>query len=481
MNALVDALTQRLQADPYRVDLLIERLLQRAVLEDNEAARQDLAAIQRLGVARTFGSSLARVVEGDLRVAQEADAWLIFDPGLEPTLVEWTVHFLKGARAAADQFFGPIERCVVVELSGTLGGFHHTSNEVRGVGYIKLSPRTSLVEHQAIIAHELGHVYLMSGNRFLDEGIAVFFQAQIGGGRVFVGTEFDIAAVLEESRREIPSLRALLAHDGRTDLHFERLVPDPQRKAMLYAAAYGLADHLLSRLSMPRLQSFFAEVRACHSSAAHPAMVSRTLEVGIEALDFELFRCAVEAEPASEDEPIALRTLIWSPVSDAELQHAADRMRRSLIQVAESVDSRSALARILIRRVLDPRCTGTAVDFAEARSLIHDLVRGACLTDRDRLLLEAWIAIAQTQTAASLAARIVSWEKALEALRIALLRFPDDPEVLCASATLHLRGPEQYGASRAFARTCLESVRRIQGWSSLADTIERSHGLATIQ
>jgi hypothetical protein len=98
--------------------------------------------------------------------------------------------------------------------------------------------------------------------------------------------------------------------------------------------------------------------------------------------------------------------------------------------------------------------------------------------ERERLLLEGWVSIVQTHIAPSVAVRIVSWERAVDIFRKALMRFPDDGEVLCAAATLHLRGPEEYGADRGFAHTCLERARQIAGWSEFADTLVRSHANA---
>jgi hypothetical protein len=131
--------------------------------------------------------------------------------------------------------------------------------------------------------------------------------------------------------------------------------------------------------------------------------------------------------------------------------------------------------------VLQTHAEACAADFAEARSLVHDLSVDSATSEKERALLDGWLAIAQTHAATSMAPRIVSWEKALDTFRHALARFPEDPEVLCASAVLHLRGPEQYGANRVLARTCLENLKRVPSWASLATAIERAHGLVTAQ
>ena len=62
--------------------------------------------------------------------------------------------------------------------------------------------------------------------------------------------------------------------------------------------------------------------------------------------------------------------------------------------------------------------------------------------------------------------RNVPFDRALE-------KFPDDPEVLSATAALHLRGPEDYGANRALARQCLEKLSAIEGWLMVSKALAR--------
>jgi hypothetical protein len=486
MSTSVETLTRRLTVDPYRLDLLIERLLTCVARDDMESAHRDLAAIQRLGVARTFGPSLARLVAGELRVAAEPDHFLIFDPEVDAAQLGWTVHLLRDARSAADRFFGRLDRCLLIELSPQLSGFHHACSEVPGIAYIKLSPRASLTEHEAIIAHELAHVYLASGNRFVDEGIAVFFQARSHQGRFFIGAEFETVQVLKEAQGEVLPLRAMLAHDARADMYFDRLSPHPRRRQLVYAAAHAFVSYLLSTMGMPGLKALCASLRSSPACAAHPALIAKMLDIGIETLDQELFRPrdleqSTLASRALPEANLSPASIMWSAMAPHELDVLVQRTREVLAQEASSIAAKAILARALVRRVLEQTAELCAADFAESRSLIYDLSIDFNFPDRDRMLLEGWLAIAQTHAATSVPMRIVSWEKALDTFRRGLARFPDDPEILCASAILHLRGPEEHGANRALALSCLSAVRRFEGWAALADSIEQAHGVTHAQ
>jgi len=264
------------------------------------------------------------------------------------------------------------------------------------------------------------------------------------------------------------------------DSSFERLVPYSKDKYFVYAAGYVLTAHLLSRLGIGGLKAFCATLRTSPSPAAHPALVEKILSVGVEALDRALYRS--HSQPKASYLGLVGGTapaakILWSDFAPNELVALISVLREALARDASSVGAKAVLARALIRRMLDMREGRCAAEFAEARSLVHDLSVDFHFPEKDRLLLEGWLAIAQTHAATSTPVRIVSWEKALGTFRRALARYADDPEVLCGSAIRHLRGPEQHGANRALARTCLESVRRIEGWSALADAIERAHDI----
>jgi hypothetical protein len=474
----VEHLSHRLRVDPYRADLLVERLLIRATNRDLDGAKSDLVALQQLGAIHLFTPTLARVASGELRVMEDAKVFLVFDPNVEAAWVGWTAQFLRDARAAADRFFGSLERVLLVELSAHRSAFQCALNEIPGVAYFKLAPRASLVEHEAIISHELAHVYLASGNRFLDEGIASFFQAQAHRGRILVESELVSASSIDETQEELLPLRALLGYEARMDASFERLVLYSKDKYLVYAAGYVLTAHLLNRLGMAGLKALCATLRTCPSPAAHPALVERVLSIGVEALDRTLYRKSSPPKASyiglvGGTAPSA--KILWTDFAPNELVALLTVLRDTLARDACSVGAKAVLARALIRRMLDMRAGRCAAEFAEARSLVHDLSVDFHFPEKDRLLLEGWLAIAQTHAAISTPVRIVSWEKALGIFRRALSRYGEDPEVLCASAILHLRGPVEHGANRALARTCLESVRKIEGWSALADAIERAH------
>ena len=474
----VENLTHRLDVDPYRADLLIERLLIRATHRDLQGAKADLTALQQLGAIHLFTTTLARLVSGELRVMEDAKVFLVFDPNVEAAWVGWTAQFLRDARAAGDRFFGSLDRVLLVELSTHRSAYQCALNEIPGVAYIKLAPRASLVEHEAIISHELAHVYLASGNRFLDEGIAAYFQAQTHRGRILVESELVSASALDETRGEVLPLRALLGYEARMDHSFERLVLYSKDKYLVYAAGYVLTAHLLNRLGIAGLKALCATLRTCPSPAAHPALVEKVLSTGVEALDRALFRKHALSKASfiglvGGTAPAA--KILWSELAPNELLALLKVLRETLARDSSSIGAKAVLARALIRRTLDMRAGRCAAEFAEARSLVHDLSVDFHFPEKERLLLEGWLAIAQTHAAISTPVRIISWEKALGTFRRALSRFGDDPEVLCASAILHLRGPEEHGANRALARSCLDTVRKIEGWAALADAIERAH------
>ena len=477
LQTAVERLTRELRADPYRPDCLVERLLLYALLGNLAGLQSDLAILKRFGIARSLLPMMVRLESGAAHIMMEQGIYLVVDASAEPETVQAFSRRLHEVQQEAERFFGPLAERVVVELSSGPAGLYHASREVPGVGYLRLSPRNAAEDVSPVLAHELAHLYLSCGNRFLDEGVAILFQAHCHGDPVLPGLDFDT----ESDHRILPdqplSLRALLAYDGRNDVFFDRLTPDARHKRVVYGSGLAFARHLLSRLQMDGVKALFARLRAASSSAAHPSLVAEALGESIEAVDRRLFQRS-ELPPTGFSVSahgciLPSTTVIWAELSPDDLNGLIERLRCPTEDENLRGAVQACLARALVRRLLEEQSELPRADLSELRSLVYEARTSACLPDRERTLLEGWLAIAELRFAPSVPARIVSWEKALSVFRHALERFPDDPEVLCATAALHLRGPVDYGANRALARECLSKVTALDGWTLVASSLAR--------
>lgn len=477
-SAQIEALSNALRADPYRPDLLVERLLLRCASGEHEAAREDLHVLERLGTARRLLPALGALLTGALRVRSSAGLYLLYASQLDIAHVELTEQCVQEALCDAWRFFAVPGPKLVVELTERLPGLHHAASDVAGIGYIKLSPLRSLGEYEAIVAHELAHLHLRSGNRFLDEGIAVFFQARHDRAAIFVGSRIDGEALLRAHGHAIPPLRAMLAYDARGDLFFEGLVPDAALRPGVYVAAHALVAHALECFGAGGLRRLCEALRAS-APAAHPALVARELGESIETLDRRLLRAPsipgpADAPSAEEVEALTPASLFCSTYSADEAARQIAGLRSAVTAMPDAAyDPRGLLVRALARRVFVGTSGMPLADLAELRSLVHDLTSTPGLPERERVCLEVWQSLAEVHAAPSMAARISSWSRALEVCHSALAHHADDPEILCAVAALHAQGPVAYGANRACARACMEKARHAPGWSRWVESFER--------
>lgn len=479
LSAQIDALSGALRADPYRPDLLIERLLLHCGAARHEAAREDLHVLERLGVARRMLPALGALLTGALRVRCCAGVYLLYASQLDIAHVELTEQCVQDALCEAWRFFGVPGPKLVVELTERLPGLHHAASDVAGIGYIKLSPLRSLREYEAIVAHELAHLHLRSGNRFLDEGIAVFFQARHDRTSIFVGSRIDGETLLRTRGHAIPALRAMLAYDARSDLFFERLVPDAALRPCVYVAAHALVAHALDRLGMDGLRRL-CEALQSRAPSAHPSVVAHALGEPIESLDRRLLRASSgrgssDALPMDELRALTPASVFCTPLSAEEAARQVAGLRAAVTAVSDPAhEPRGLLVRALARRVFVGASASPFADLAELRSLVHDLTSMPGLPERERVCLEVWQSLTEVHSAPSMAACISSWSRALEICRQALAHHADDPEILCAVAALHAQGPVAYGADRACARACMEKARHAPGWSRWVEAFERS-------
>lgn len=481
---LVQQLTAQLQADPYRMDVLIERLLLQAAHGEHAAAAADLAVLERLKLSAVLLRALRAALSGRLEVRPGADAYLLLSPGADAASRELAQRCLGEVLEDARRFFGPRPTRLIVEISAELAGLYHAAAPVPGIAHVKLSPLRSLAEYEAVIAHELAHVHFTSGNRFLDEAAAVFFQSRRDGGRIFIGAWLPESAAAPLRQPPAP-LRALLAYDGRVDPYFERLLPPPLQRQLVYVAGCRLIEHLLECAGVVGLRRLGERVAASAAAAAHPACVAELLGEPVEVIERRLYPevgvgpVAAAAGPADAAAgPDAVQpNVLWSQLTPRRLAAHIERLRASLAaHCAAPGGLQAALVRGLARRVLTGTAAAPLADLAEMRSLMHDLDAARELPRPEQLLLRSWLAIAETHAAPSLAERILSWRRALATIGAALVELPDEAELLCAAVVLHQRGPIEYGADRALARRCLERARRDGAWRAAAEAIERIFG-----
>jgi len=474
----IDRITDQLRADPYRPDLLVERIILCVAGGDAPATRGDLHFLRRMGCARTLVPTLEKIATGTGRIIVDDGAYLIFERKDGFLAVESFLPLFRSMRSEAHHFFGTPSCRFVIDASSEPGSVTHSSHEVPGIGYIRIVPRETREKSEQLLAHELAHIHLHSGNRFLDEGVAVMFQSRLARqGSVVVGPGIDVAtSALPEAEDTLP-LRAMLAYDARHDVYFDQLAPALPSKQLIYSAACATARHLFETIHRDGVETLFTMLRTTSDTAAHPAVVADYIDEDIESLDEQLFGRSHTAETAASsyfDNPsIPAATIVWATLSPGELEDLIDQLRAPPAFNRPRIASRALLCRALTRRLLEDESQTPAADLAEARSLVCDLGLTPHLPSRDHLLLKGWLAIAEIHVASNAASQMVNWEKALSLFTTAQAKYPNDPEILCATAALHLRGPEAYGADHALARRYLNKAAQIEGWKELAQEVAR--------
>ncbi len=477
ITTAIERITRELEKDPYRPDLIVERLILQAQLGNLLGIQADLAIVKRLGIARTLLPMLARLEMGTSRVETDRGAYLVIDVCTETDVVRTLIRHLREIRQKADRFFGRMDDKLVVELAPGPTGLYHASREVAGIGYVRLSLRNVMQDGTSVLAHELAHLYLTSSNRFFDEGLALTFQAHCHDGQIYLGREVDLDPHPPRRLDQPFSLRALLAYDARNDVFFDRLAPDVHYKKAVYMSALTFARHVLEKLRMDGVKALCARLRAAPTTTVHPVLVAEALGERIEAIDDRLFQkpelTPVDFRICDHGGILPSTTIIWAELTPDDVNGLIDRLRRPMGDERLRIAAQACLARALVRRLMEDQSDAPLADVAELRTLVFEARESTYLLDREQILLQGWLAIAELRIAPTVPARLASWERALIAFDRALEKFPDDPEVLSATAALHLRGPEDYGANRALARQCLEKLSAIEGWLMVSKALAR--------
>jgi hypothetical protein len=168
-------------------------------------------------------------------------------------------------------------------------------------------PAWRVIARKAAIAHELAHVYLPNGNRFLAEGLAVYVQCEIGGNPAFPnfgrplhdlvrehffnvvpafpsGDPTSLEAVRLDELDAIATPSPLTLRIG-NDFYGE----EPRGQAHIYPLAGSFVQHLIESRGIQSFRSLYQRTPLvpCHHNAGPPERWTDVYGKPLSALESE--------------------------------------------------------------------------------------------------------------------------------------------------------------------------------------------------
>lgn len=202
------------------------------------------------------------------------------------------------------------KQLIVLELGGSEYS-SYTSSQVQGVKHVYIDIREI---DQDRLVHEVTHALCMSGNRFLDEGLAMLMQSLICGES---GVKFLVGNLLG---REVDDLRAYRDEVKVDILEFGRagqILTEKSADAQVYARALKLAQVLNKIIGLDALFDLFDQMRAYKTDLNFVIKVQEVLSM-LETIESESVAEHFIATPAEVENLIATTRL--TPSESASLE-----------------------------------------------------------------------------------------------------------------------------------------------------------------
>jgi hypothetical protein len=463
----LQALDHALRADPYRPRLLLERGLTRWSLGRPDWAEQDLKVLFAFNPKAGW---IARILQLANRGASAHCELGVFLLGWPHERIAPTLDAIGSTRERLAQLGMSVPDTVMVLVWSADVAHNTVSFEIPHAALIEFGAE-SVKRHslRASLAHEIAHVYLRSGRRFLDEGWAFYVQHQIEPGHPYPAPLDDMIA-WSRSHEPDRDLRALLCMPDGAGPFFDPFAKTDVELKSWYCRGVELVHALVATHGMDDFRRFM------HELAGRPAIEATNIFADCvgESIDSVQARLRGANAPPAGDR-VAILTDAWRGlrIGRSRRNPAFVRDRIAAVRVlcradANDHEARRALAQLLISNVLLSRAGGLHPDVLS----IHEAAAlGAELRQAGRCASAELIFGLQVQCEMILTTNPIERAKwsfvAKRHFERAFAADADDPEILLALARYELNTP-LFGGDH---QRGMEFLARVEGFADYAEEV----------
>lgn len=443
----LDQLRQSLEDDPYRAGVLAQLALLTA--HDREGLRSTLRALAHLN--RPLAEMLARVTAAPDTIGE-----------CEGCHVAGTVTgeeraALAAATAFARHAFGDPLPALLIEFARQDGipSFAHVADESFSYVCVGTRDRDTMA---AALVHEFAHAKFPTHTRYMDEGIASFYEARYQGRDLAPR-----AAELRAGASPMLRVRALLRYDAANDPFFAKLDADVSVHVHDHAALF--AGRVIDRIGVDGLQALARDLRSRASTASAAQIIETAIGVPLEALDPAL---SVETtwRPDADDADAVGADLV-DAIKRATLRldpHQLGALRQRLeaaapLDSAVSAAALEAWSRILVFELLGRMMQGSIdeQDIAIAASVLERL-EGAGASKPLMATLNALLDIGRLPLEDDQLAGLARLAQVRQGFDRALRAEPDNVDAQFQKARFTLLTPDEYAGDKSAALAIMRDL-----------------------
>lgn len=449
-----DAVDQALHRDPNRAALKFEHMLLSVLLGDHASADQAFKLMRGRLIPGAAERRVKRILQGEVPLSLHEGLYFAGDVSAEH------LRACLAATAFLQSESLALNNLLILDCSGG-AEFAAAFPVIDGVVYICLSGADA-AEFELAAVHEFAHASLLSGNRFLDEGVAHYFELQYQNRLEAI--QADRTTNPEPSRN---SVRIWLAYDARDDPFFELMTPGHNKAVHLQAARFFAAVRAV--LGGDGTNALFAELAEMGSGADAAAVIERMTGLSIETLEARAgLTGAARPSVATAPDGSALATAFVA--GDMTVLAAAyDEVFKDDACVQPPDPARAeqellALAAVAANKAFKRSLTRYETAFLKSRFFQY---RETQPKSARLYLFRALMSIAAMPSEGSMLDAIILLDEAKTDLEMAMARYPNDALVLACLARLEWYSPKEVLGGRARALELFRRIAAIPGYAAI--------------
>lgn len=449
-----DAIDEALRGDPNRSALRFEHMLLSVLLGDQAAADLAFKSMRARLIPGAAERRVKKILQGEVALSMHEGLYFVGE--VTPAHLQACLSacaFLQSQSLS-------LNNLLILDCSGG-SEFAAAFPVFDGVAYICLSGADA-GEFALAAVHEFAHASLMSGNRFLDEGVAHYFELQFQNRPVAI--QAGGAKQAEPSRN---SVRIWLAYDARDDPFFELMSPGHNKAVHLQAAQFFSA--VRAQLGADGTASLFKELSDLGSGADAAATIERMTGLSIEVLEARAGLGAAARPPAGTAQDGSALATAFVAGDMAVLGRAYESVlgENACVQPQDPARAEQellALGAVAANKAFKRSLTRYETAFLKSRFFQYRETQGK---NARLYLFRALMSIAAMPSEGSMLDAIILLDEAKTDLEMAMVRYPNDALVLACLGRLEWYSPKEVLGGRGRALELFKRIAAIPDYAAI--------------
>jgi|GEM_PF-5130720 len=308
----------------------------------------------------------------------------------------------------------------------------HAITGIDGLGYIAAS-RSSLND-KSLVIHEITHCVLMSRSLFLDEGLATLFQHQVNNKNVSTEPEY----------WDRPSLAALVEMDWSNDPYFLKIIPnkndsgDPLKIDLrVHLLAATVVDRIIQKNSLSQLVEAFQKIKPQLREGRTSAVVKELFSLDLWELDAEIIKnSSLLVKPPTNDSITEIATKI---LAEDNIEAAKLWLPIARINAFEDINVLIALIKILIVLGNTRKKPAEGLPYRTEALVAMNWLESKSNRNDELDIFKAYKFVFKLRNAGHAIELRSIGVQASNAFKDLLLKYPENPQVILASAKAQIR------------------------------------------